>query len=297
MENQELVVQNNAITNARYEFTLTEKQIIYLLLSKIKKKERREKNNEFHIDISQIAEGKGKKITNYEAIKEATKKLISRVYEVYEKKSYVQVSLLSSARYTEQTGVIKLRIDDEMMPYLMELGNGFTMFSLKCALNLKSIYAQRLYELLSRWKDTGVFRITVDKFRQMFKLEDKYKGYTMMKKKVLDKAKEEVNEKTDILFTYQEQKLGRKVHEIIFLIDSKDGAGSKEKEEGNTNKLHIKLTGQYKLAEWQAKKIIANVDIKTIHKKLYEIQMRAVNKEISNIGGYTWSIFKNLIGS
>ena len=60
------VFQGNAITDARYEMTVLEKQIVYVLLSQIKKEERAHGLLNYRVYIKDIEKYSPKTITNYQ---------------------------------------------------------------------------------------------------------------------------------------------------------------------------------------------------------------------------------------
>lgn len=293
------IFQGNAITDARYEMSVLEKQIVYMLLSLIKKEQRQEQQLTYKIHIKDIEKHSQKTITNYQVLREATKKLIGRVYEIWHKDQkqrnvLLQAALLSSAKYVEGTGSIEMTINNEIQPYLMDLAKGFTAYSLDYVLSLRSSYSQRIYELLSRFKDLGSWRIKVDEFRYILKIENKYTGYGMFKQKVIDIAQKELAEKTDISFTIKEVKKGRKVEELVFVINQKESEKSLEIEFNEDAILKNKLTAEFRLAEWQADNILKSFDRPTIHKTLFDIKMNINDGKVQNIGGYTNKIFTNL---
>ena len=52
----------------------------------------------------------------------------------------------------------------------------------------------------------------------MLVVEDKYKSYFDFKRFVLEKSMKELRKKSDIYFSYETKKQGRKVHSIVFHI-------------------------------------------------------------------------------
>jgi len=296
-ETKPKVFQGNAITDARYEMSVIEKQIVYILLSDIKKDDRARERLDYEIKAQRIKEFSQKTVVNYTVLREATKKLVSRVYEIWNKDRegrYVltQTTLLSSAKYKQGSGTILLSLSKDIKPYLMDLAKGFTVYSLDYALSLKSIYSQRMYELLSRYKDLGLWNCTVSDLRYILKIENKYTSYYMFKKKVLDVAQKELQEKTDINFTYEEVKNGRRFEKIIFYINHKDTSTSLELEFDITIKQKNILISEFRLSKWQADKIVKTMDTKSIGKIIYNIRIQVNSNNVKNIGGYAWSTFQ-----
>jgi plasmid replication initiation protein len=293
------VFQGNAITDARYEMSVIEKQMVYMLLSLIKKDDRTQGLLKYCIHIKDIEKHSPKTITNYNVIKDATKKLVGRVYEINQKDSLhrkvlVQTSLLSSAKYVEGSGMVELTISPEIQPYLMDLLKGFTVYSLNCALSLRSIYSQRIYELLSRFKDLGTWRVKLVDLRYILKLENKYDGYGMFKQKVIEVAQKELAEKTDISFTVEEIKRGKKIEEFVFIINRRNDSSELRIEFNEDEKLFNRMVSEFKLAKWQAEHYLKTLDRPTIHQTLYSIKMAVQSGKVANIGAYSAQAFINL---
>ena len=82
----------------------------------------------------------------------------------------------------------------------------------------------RLYELLIQWKTavkTPVFELSL--FRgQMGLNDDEYKDMSNFKKRVLDLAINEINEKTDLTVSYTQEKRGRTITGFKFTVRTKD---------------------------------------------------------------------------
>ena len=107
----------------------------------------------------------------------------------------------------------------------------------------------RLYELLIQWKTAGktpVFELAL--FRgQMGLDEGEYKAMNDFKKRVLDFAVSEINEKTDLTVSYTQQKRGRVVSGFGFVVKPKhsipkyaqNALKSSENKERDTNTLDM----------------------------------------------------------
>jgi plasmid replication initiation protein len=98
--------------------------------------------------------------------------------------------------------------------------------------------------MLSQHKDVGVFKISVQELRERLKLisksskKDKLTGWSAFEKTVLEGAKKEINEKTELKVIYPLKKTGPKYTEIEFHISKKD---SEEAPKGTQNQLELGL--------------------------------------------------------
>jgi plasmid replication initiation protein len=295
------IFQSNNLTEASYIMGLVEKQIMYVLLSKINKLERKSLETDFVIRISEIEEVLEKKITNYKILREATKKIIDRSFEFASinskgKPSIIQGSLIAACEYSE--GIISIEVAKKILPYLYDFSKGFTVYSLKNVLKLSSVYSQRIYEILSRYNDVNSKTFSIEYLRKIFKLENKYKQYFNFKARILVPAEKEINEYTNIKFSLKEIKRNNKVEAVKFVINQKNTTKQMQfdfdfdfQNNEKEKKYYEKLVSVYKLADWQRDRIMKYFDVSDIANITYErIEMNKSN--ISNMGAYVWTIFK-----
>ena len=125
----------------------------------------------------------------------------------------------------------------------------FTQYLLSQTSNLNSVYSVRLYELLIQWKTAGktpVFELLL--FRGQMGLKDgEYKAMNDFKKRVLDLAVNEINEKTDLTVSYTQDKKGRLIHGFKFTVKQKE----KTKKEVKTDRDNNTLDMFYKMTDKQ----------------------------------------------
>ena len=110
---------------------------------------------------------------------------------------------------------------------------------------LDSVYAVRLYELLTQWrsaKQTPLFELDV--FRgQMGLSDDEYIRMGNFKARVLDLAVDQINEKTDLQVSYEQHKRGRFIIGFSFKVREKPKTKQvTESRDSNTTELLSRLT-------------------------------------------------------
>ncbi len=222
---KEVLVQHNAMSTARYEMTASEKNIIYMLLFQLKKDDT--VDTVYKISVREMEKVTGRYL-EYKQVKESTERLTSCVYTIVEDSSLVQIRIISSAVYIEGSGRIAIRINPEVRPYLFDLKKNFTKFGFYVAMILKSRYSKRIYEMLCQFKSTGIVRISLEDLKARLGLaatksrREKYTGWPMFKKNVIETAKRELEEHGDIYFTYKAEKVGRSVTDLEFRINQKE---------------------------------------------------------------------------
>lgn len=113
-------------------------------------------------------------------------------------------------------GVIVITWTDEVLKYISQLKSRFTTYKLRNIANLQSGHSIRLYELLMRFNATNSRVITLDDFRSALGLEDKYPLFKDLNKWVIKPSVEELNQRSDLIITYENIKKGRSVAALTF---------------------------------------------------------------------------------
>lgn len=214
------VVQHNALIEARYQLSLQEKRLVLWMLSLLRPGD--EDFRTLSISVKELAEFLG--ITSHEfhnRVKEATGSLRKRTLDIYnhEQRRFIQTTWLSAAVYHLDEGLVELHISPVLKPYLLELRRNFTQLQLAQALSLHSIYSIRIYELIKQYQKLGQREMSLVDLRSCLGIEyDEYKLFGHFRDRVLERARQEINAKTDLRVSYEYIKDSRKVVAIRFLI-------------------------------------------------------------------------------
>ena len=216
-----LVKQHNSLISAKHGLTQVQMKIVLAVIGKIHKNDEDFKDYCFYIkDFMDIINEEGEWQKNYAFIKESIKGILSKPLEIKTKEGHLLCNWLSGAETEENSGLVKLRFDPALKPYLLQLKEQFTMFKLEYVLLLNSIYSIRVYELLKQFLNTGFKVITIDEFKNILEIPNSYTVINI--KRLLNKIKTELSEKTDIEFDYKFEKIGKKFNLIKFFIKSKE---------------------------------------------------------------------------
>lgn len=217
---EKLIYQHNVITSGRYDYSATMMDILFMVLSSLEKGKL-----EYNIHVQDIEAITGRK-WNLKQLREATESIGSRMFEIETKESLDQIWLFSRVKYILGTGSFTIEINHHAIPYFFELKNNFTAMQLKSVLNCSSKYAKRLYGIACQWRSVGSKRYEIVELKKMLGLIDKkgneqFTEITAFRKYVLDIAKKQINENTDIEIDFELKKRGRSFHWVTIHIDSR----------------------------------------------------------------------------
>ena len=196
------IYKNRKLNAADFDnFTLNDYQVYINLIAKIGGVDNQgsylppEKLKREHIlTAKEFSENFNTDLTySYRAVKEAVNKLMKTDIKIKEVGGYRRINVCSTAKYEDKKGYITIRFTEEIMPYLAQVTEKFTLYNLKEISNFKSIYSFRLYELLQDFKDTGYMFLSTTKLRECFAVADKFKLYSDLKKYTFGHAVEEIN--------------------------------------------------------------------------------------------------------
>lgn len=291
--------QDNALTVARYEMSEAEKNILYMVVATVKKDDSPTKM--YQVSVKEMAEVMGSKELMFEAYKQATRKLLTRVFETtLPNGDVLQATFISSALYKKGTGIIEIELSQRVRPFYVDLNSRYTKVQLAAAISLNSAYAKRIYELLCMYKNMKdkTFRRDLYDLKRILGIvdpktgKDSYPNWTIFKQKILDVAAKEINGHTDITFEckpiYGDRPgRGRKpVEQVEFGVFYK----AKPEAEPATPLLE-RLTKHFRLRPDQAAKVLEMYSVEVINRQLYDIHTKAADGKVKNLGSYTAKVF------
>ena len=295
---KELVKQHNVITEARYEMSAFEKDLMYVLLTQLRQSDISEHKKVYKIKVKDLQKLTGREI-DYGYFSQSVKRLSRKtLYVKKHKHEDEELRLLFSGEYNRNTSAIELELSKDVRHLFLALASHFTQFNAKIALSFSSKYAKRIYEMLSQYKDTGVLILSIEELKRRLYIidfrtkKDKYPKYGLFRAKVLDAAKKELDEKGDITFDYEARKTGKKITDLVFKITQRHQAQETATPPSpQISELTTRLTKQYKLSPWQAQIVVRQVSTKEIRKTLHEIQVTILDRKVRTVGAYTATVF------
>ena len=285
------VVKSNSLVEARYRLSLQESQVILWLLTQIKPDD--EDFKEHVMDISELARLTMVNVdSRYTELRKITKRLIQRSIEIYEPdlREYIQVTWLNSAHYKTNKGIVLLQFSSKLKPYLLKLQSHFTKIDVVDTLKFKSVHSIRVFELLLQYFNIGKRKITIEELRLLCGIQKKeYIGYGMLKIKIIEKAKEEINAKTDYEIDYVEIKESRKVVAIEWTIKKKhiqlEGTAEKVRQlqkEYRSESALVESLIEYGFSRTIAKRFITDNDEDVVRDALKSVNIQLDRGRVKN---------------
>lgn len=291
--------QDNVLTVARYEMSETEKNLLYMVVAQVKPGDSELKK--YRVSVNQMAEINHSTRLKMDAYRQATRKLMTRVFETtLPNGDFLQASFITSALYKKGTDIIEIGLSTEVRPFYVDLNARYTKVQLEAAISLNSAYAKRMYELLCMFKNMKdkTFRRNLIELKTMLNIidqktgKDSYPNWTIFKQKILDISAKEINGHTDLTFTYEpiygdRPGRGRKpVVEVEFAVFYQAKAESVP-----LSSLHERLVEQFRLRPDQAAKVLEMHSAEVINRQLYDVHTKAADGKVKNLGSYTAKVF------
>lgn len=280
--NEWVVMQNN-ILECFKSMNLDEKRMI-LIASTIARTINATEQDVIKFSVHEYAEECGIDVNNaYQQLEEASKNLLKRYFSfLNEKGNRVASNWVIDCVYEEAS--INIRFTKFVLIMLKELDkfNPYTKYKKSIALQLKQTYSIDLYHLLKKNQRLGVFNISIDELNQELGFPASYERMDNLKRFFLVPTIEEINEKTDILVSYENVKQGRKVVGFRFTVKTKTAVAQEVNDVLNTLPRKKKTKRNKGLSDKQIAKIA-----------IYRNEFVERNKHIKVDGSDYATIFEN----
>ena len=223
-----LVIQSNKlirdVRTLRYGLSNQEQRIVVYIISKLCVDDKDElKKVKFNISHYLDVCGIQKSGREYERVKQSIKSLRDKSYWIKDDNGDELLFAWIDTAKINKNKTVELVISEALRPYLKNLSKSFTAYQLINALCLRQKYSLRLYELCKSYLWLGKWETSVDNFREIMLIGNKYELFKEMKRNVIDNSIAEINKYTDINIKYETIRKGRYIDSIIFYISEKKG--------------------------------------------------------------------------
>ena len=221
------ITKANSLIEGNYSMSLPESKIMEAVLSMLDENEN--KMNYIEIDTKELCSFVK---VNLRELKEFTLEMVKKdiVFTGREPdgtEKLVQTTWLDSAVYYPSKGIVRLRVSEELAPYLLGLKHRrmpYTQFSVNELVSV-TYYTKRIYELAVQYKKIGKRpEMSIEDFRQKLGIDEgKYALFAHLKSRVIDPSIKAIaeNEQMPYLVTYELVKSGRAYKGIILYTKKK----------------------------------------------------------------------------
>ena len=265
--------QPNLFTESKQEFTELEKKIVVLVVNQIGhmtlKGELKEKSNVvFTIPFSELTRDHHKQIADA-AESLQSKRLIYR-NDAKGKFDFITPFPRVRSEVIDGKRIIELTMFSDVVPHFAELGQRYTKYDIDVMLSLSSVYAQRMFEIVSMYHNRGQreFSYTVDRLMMMLNCPSRY-TFNDFKKNALEVAQRELQQKANLVLDWSPaKKIGKKIVELNFIVKTPQqlAAESVKQDQQIVNNMSIneayttawQLMKNYKLKGFQKDRILSD---------------------------------------
>lgn len=238
----DLVILRNPVAKAKFGLSVVQTKILFEVITFFKNNPEKKLMRFYVRDYLQSLGYETHNIKAYTDEIEAMTQLHLQIPEGENKRgiNYLAVNLFAGARFRIDErgfGYVDIEVSEMLKPYFLEIAQGdFFYYHIVNTRVLKSTHSIKLYLLLKSYKRFKTLEIPLTELRTILEIPaDEYPRYTDFKKRILERARQELQEKNDIFFTYSEVRARpnnskSEVMKIQFFIhDNPDRPDIKEK--------------------------------------------------------------------
>lgn len=218
---------NELIQKSRFDLSVVQQKVVLFIISKIKPWDDEFTLYEFSIsDFCELCGIDNDNGGNYTALKKAIKEIADKsVWIRLEDGRETLVRWIEKPYIEPKSGVVRIKLDKDMMPYLLNLQKNYTQYELGWTIKFRSKYAIRLYELIC-----SVHYYELEAYEKVYDLEDlvkrmgaeSYTEWKNIKARILEPAIAEINAYSNKKVEYTTITRGKKVIQVKLKITSKD---------------------------------------------------------------------------
>ncbi|MGL5713132.1 MAG: replication initiation protein [Paraclostridium sp.] len=218
-----IVMKNNIIIKAKYNISTLENRVFLMLLYKL------QKNNDdvikceiSHEEFKSII--KKKQTSSIDSISNLLVNLRKQSIYFRDEEGWGEYGFINGFKYIKSRKTFKIEASKEIHTYIRNyLEIGYTPINLSIFFGLINPNSQRFYDLLRLWSGTkSIINYRVDELKELLMIEDKYDRYNDFKRRVIVPAIKELNDTGYFEIDFKENKVGRKVDSIDFIVKDLD---------------------------------------------------------------------------
>ncbi|MGL4989897.1 MAG: RepB family plasmid replication initiator protein [Sarcina sp.] len=196
----------------KFSLSENEKKIAELFISLVDSKYENQEVNVFMETLKQYL------IMDEDDIKKILKSLSGKVLELTRGDDEFIINAFSYIKISDKKKEVSFKFNNQIEGLYKKLMDIYIKSSKFKMESLNGKYSWIIYELISKIPDKKEYYISIDYLKQILKIDNQYKLYADLKRKVLLYSQREINEKTDIKFSFRERKENKKIIGIWIMI-------------------------------------------------------------------------------
>lgn len=223
LENKKIVQANSLVRQTNWKLNKTPMKLFKACIAAIDTSNPPKDNTVVmhKSDLVQLIDGDESK--NHVYLKNQLRSLITSVKIEEDEKQEIFVALVNKIEWKKDSDIVKVRFDEAVMPYLIDLHERFLEYPADVIPQFDSKYGLIIYEsLLSNWKqyaDSNEFTYDVDTIRYITGTEKKLKKWVNFEARVLKTAVEDINHmQGEFLVKYEKIRHGRSIGKVKFIL-------------------------------------------------------------------------------
>lgn len=222
-----VVKANDLIQRSRFSLSLQQQRIVLFLISLISDGDYAFKEYEFDLnDFCRLCGIDYRNGKNHINLKNALQAISDKSVWVDIDGEETLVRWLEKPKINRKTRRIKVRLDSDMMPYLLQLRRNFTKYELRWTLRFRSKFSIRLYELVKSLHYNELepysYKMSLDDLKERMDANG-YATWQDFKTRALNPAIQEINQFSDKVVSYEPKKeSSRSVNYVLLRMETKD---------------------------------------------------------------------------
>ena len=298
--------QPNFFTESRQEFTELEKKIVVLVINQIghmalKGEIKPDTNLRFCVPYTELTAKRYDQIAN--AAETLQVKRIRYRNDKTETFHFIVPFPSIKSEVIDGKKMIELTMFADVVPHFAQLGKRYTKYECDIMMSLSSVYAQRMFDIISMYRCRGQskFSYQVEALMDILNCPE---GYTFndFKKNALFVAQRELQQKASIILDWvPSKKTGKRITELDFFIRTTQqlAAEAVDQDRQLINQMSIneavttawQLMKGYQLKAWQKDLIVSD---HTLLETFYRVDSELANGLRTNIKNPTAYLVKSL---
>lgn len=230
----DLIVKANSVIEASYYLSTVEHRLILSALAQIPKGVPVSDEVVYFVTLKDFVELGSHPSNAGRDLNDAITKLFKREISFREDGFDVSTRWIQQKviKHEDSSSIVGIRFSTPLLPFLSNLTSDFTQYPKRDIAGVNSAYTIRIYEMICQYRKVGKRVIPIKDLRKMLVLGDKYKNAADLKRRIIDSAIEEINEKSPMNVKCEMKKTGRKYTHVELTF-------KRDKSENNTKEANL----------------------------------------------------------